>query len=363
MKKFVLLIIMILNCIFSSTLLASDNYELNTILKNEMKSNDVFREVQQKFNSETATEYGGAYLDEEGNLNVNIVGEGKKVKELFENKDVNFHKVNYTYESLDSLYKLLSDDMLDLNISLVEVDQQNNKVVVYTEDIDNSEGIKKLTKNSSALEVRKKDFVIKPTYDVVNGSEGVSGTQTFTIGVGAIKNGYKGWLVPGHISAAIGDYVKYNGSNIGKVDTKKFSGSVDASFVRRTNSSANLVDYFPTGDFYTDWDTNSYIAGSSVTAYGKQSGKQSGTILNNNVSYVVDVNGTTIKITNAVKADYLAIQGDSGAAVTKYRTGGKRGVLGLQSASSFDQNGTHQFSLYTKIDNIANDLNVSISVN
>lgn len=160
MKKFVLLIIMILNCIFSSTLLASDNYELNTILKNEMKSNDVFREVQQKFNSETATEYGGAYLDEEGNLNVNIVGEGKKVKELFENKDVNFHKVNYTYESLDSLYKLLSDDMLDLNISLVEVDQQNNKVVVYTEDIDNSEGIKKLTKNSSALEVRKKDMML-----------------------------------------------------------------------------------------------------------------------------------------------------------------------------------------------------------
>ena len=34
MKKFVLLIIMILNCIFSSTLLASDNYELNTISVN-----------------------------------------------------------------------------------------------------------------------------------------------------------------------------------------------------------------------------------------------------------------------------------------------------------------------------------------
>jgi len=109
------------------------------------------------------SEYGGVYLDAEGILNVNIVGEAKNIKNLLKDSNVKYHNVKYTKKQLSEINNSLCDRLIELGISAMELDQANNKVIVYLENPDDTKKIDNIKKiiDSPAIEYKKFESEIK----------------------------------------------------------------------------------------------------------------------------------------------------------------------------------------------------------
>lgn len=119
-------------------------------------------ELQKKY----LNEYGGSYLDEKGILNINILHGGRNIKKIIQNQNVKYHDVKFTYMYLKEIYNMLSEQMKDLNIYVVELDERNNKVIIYLKDLEDSQEIDKFISDLNAIEYKKADFII----DVYSGS-------------------------------------------------------------------------------------------------------------------------------------------------------------------------------------------------
>ena len=102
-------------------------------------------------------EYGGAYIDKLGNLNINIVGNSiKKFKVIVSDNKVVYHRVKYSYTELDKIMNILNKKMKEFNISAMVLDERDNSVCVYLVDL-NETHIKKIKKliDSNAIKFKK----------------------------------------------------------------------------------------------------------------------------------------------------------------------------------------------------------------
>jgi len=90
-------------------------------------------------------QYGGIYI-EDGIYHINLVGSTDDFQDKVKLDNVSFHSVNYSLKYLNSVAKVLTDNMLNLDISVITTDEKDNKVYIYIKDIDDSkiEGIKKV---------------------------------------------------------------------------------------------------------------------------------------------------------------------------------------------------------------------------
>ncbi|MDR3601602.1 MAG: hypothetical protein P4L49_14165 [Desulfosporosinus sp.] len=321
-----------------------------------------------QFNNTYASEYGGAYIDEEGTLNVNIVGDGQNIKKLIESANtkainINYHSIKYSLQNLKDMDNSLCDRLVELGIKALEVDEKNNKLIIYLKDLQDTQKIQNIKKiiDSPAIEYQKMEgeIVTSVALNVVNGTAAntTEVIQGFTMGVGATRNGVKGWIIPGHLTDGVGKDISYQDWLIGTIQAKDFGGSVDAGFAARKTSGGpyNIVNYFYNGDYYDSWDSYNYSSGTTITFYGAASKKQSGYILDNDFTFTPgDHPDVTLK--HVVKASYLAALGDSGGPVTYYHaTNSSRSVIGIQSCISTSP----QYSVYTTIYDIEQALGVS----
>lgn len=319
-----------------------------------------------QFNNTYASEYGGAYIDEKGTLNVNIVGDGPNIKKLIESANtktinIKYHSVKYSLQNLKDMDNSLCDRLVELGIKALEVDEKNNKLIIYLKDLQDAQKIENIKKiiDSPAIEYQKMDgeIVTSASLNVVNGTAAntTEVIQGFTMGVGAVRNGVKGWIIPGHLTDGVGKDISYQDWLIGTTQAKYFGGSADAGFAARKTSGGpyNIVNYFYNGDYYDSWDHYSYSSGTTVTFYGAASNKQSGYILDNDFTFTPG-NRPDVTLKHVVKASYLAKLGDSGGPVTHY-SNSSRSVIGIQSCISTSP----QFSVYTTIYNIEQALGVS----
>jgi hypothetical protein len=375
LKKFLSLFFVLLLTVGTTSIVFGDNLESSsktTALKKQTEALEKKVKIMEKIkkNKKYEDDYAGSYIDEEGNLNINFVGE---VAEDLKIDKVKYHKVKYSLKHLDSVTTELTDSMVDLGITMIEPNEIDNKVYVYLKNI-NPEMINKVKKvfNSSAIEFKSQELTIQNTAtEIINGNKSyINNSGGYgTIGFAAQKGTKKGIVTHGH-GLNVGDVTKYQtstGSEYGKVTAVKFSGNVDAAFVELNDTL--FKTYVPTYKFMNgDTYTSAYVSNSDITvgqsleAYGGNSGKQYGEVLAKNVSYTV---GNTT-ITNAVKSSYKAIKGDSGAGVRWHRYVGSAStlphVMGVQSASALGANDdwvSGSYTLFTTVDNIFFHLNLS----
>jgi hypothetical protein len=180
---------------------------------------------------------------------------------------------------------------------------------------------------------------------VINGNQTVINNFELTVGFAAKdSSGDAGFVTAGHINANDDDDVYYNGSHCGDVDGSQNSGSVDATFVDLRYPFLG-TKWLPTKEFmngntYYSVNTSDYflIQGVGIYAYEDVSGKEFGTLLSTSYDFLDENNNLR---TDFVQANYVAIPGDSGAAVTM--TGYWGGstfhvkVIGVQSHSWLNQ--------------------------
>lgn len=361
-----LFLISLIICIITSMLFfinssASNSENIFEKQQNALKHNEMIRKMfKDKYRKEYPTYFAGCYIDDEGNLNVNISGDDKQeIKNLVKDDKVKVHKVKYSLEYLENIINTLNPKMGELGITRIRLSEKNNKVYIYLNTLNESSiNYINAIANTSAIEVNKNECDIKltSTTEVINGKEIKFGSDSGgpTIAFGVIdNNGNKGVVTAGHIQNAIGTSAYYNGVKIGTL-TRKTVGSADASFIKFDNSSTTwkTTRKFMNGDnFYNWYNTYSYPENTAVRMYGRRSGLTTGNINSNNESY----SAAGYYFCDMVSATYSSQNGDSGAAVTTYVSGQYPGnyILGMQSATD----GT--LSYFAKLGNCLNNLSVT----
>lgn len=318
--------------------------------------------------------YAGVYLNEDGNLVVNYIGSENVFKNQVPTTNTLYRQVNNSLESLEETQKTYQDMLGEYGIQAVELSIKNNSVIVTYDSEAEVSYLNTLDLDDNVqFQSATTDMVTQFTTDVINGNAGgiTSGNagKSFTIGCRAKNSSNNvGVLVPGHLFAGSGTKIYYNGGStaMGTVKVSQCAGNVDATFVQ-TNSSFTPTLKFADGDSYeyTSVDTGIYglREGLAVSLHGWKSGKTYGEVLSTSYSEVVG----GIKMTNMVKCDYVAIGGDSGAAVTYDRyissASSKVSVMGLQSFSLLSTNNTwitgKSYSCFSRIDYIFNTLGLS----
>lgn len=355
---------------------------ISTFQVNQNKSLESYQFVRdnlsKKYLKATPDYYAGSYLDSEGNLVFNLANsDGKEIKDLLENSNIDstkikFNNVKYSLSYLEGVLSILKESMVNLGISATELDEQNNKIYIYLDSLDKEKinKINNILKISDMIEFKKQELVIKSTATttVKNGTSVTVNGYGATIGFAAkeTSTGKIGFVIPGHMKfvASVGDTVKYNGSNMGKISNMIFSGGTDACFVTRNDTTWKATKSFMNGDAWSSFYTLGYTypQNTAITAYEGVSGKQTGVILSNDFSYTY---GGTI-LTSMCKSSYKAIEGDSGGAVCTQNSASPNDntlkcITGMQSASALNSDGswgTGCYSIFSKITNITSDLGV-----
>lgn len=391
MKKLLILFL----TLFSIGILNIQTVSGKTLGEKELKQSELLSEYS-KFMKKSSSyvdfddEYGGAYFDDFGNLVLNVVAD-KKVKfmknntlnEKFEVKEVKY-SLKEINKSIKEVEKLIKIGVIE---SVARSEMDNTLIVTMGE---NSSENKKVVKSIAKLDniiFEESVIGIEATFTtnyVTNGtSASISlnypnqdSSTSVTIGFAARNSsGDAGFVTTGHGDIGTGNNVNceeyfWNCGDVRQIQYEDYSHS-DAAFVELRTPFIGY-NYKPTldfmnGDSYEDvtqidslelWDL--FIQNSTIYAYGAESGKQPGKIL---ATYYSDEVGG-IQLNGFVKCDYIAVLGDSGAAVTFFRNS-DRMVMGLQSYSGLDDvyhtywvTGK-SYSCFSTVTNIFNDLNLS----
>ena len=148
---------------FNNQKVAVEQYH---IMLKEFKSNKANRS---NINKEYPDNFGGSYIDKEGNLNINIVGEdANDIKALLKSDKVKYHKVkyskNYLEELVDKLNKCAIEHPDEFGIEQVVLSESNNKIIVYLRNMSDNEinAVKKIV-DSPAIEFAKSLGRVTPT--------------------------------------------------------------------------------------------------------------------------------------------------------------------------------------------------------
>lgn len=123
-----------------------------------------------KFGDRYPDDYGGAYIDDDGVLNINAVGgKVKSIEEMGKNYKIKYHNVKYSLNYLTEIVDTLSSKMNKLEIFSVSLDEIENKVIVCLDNLtpEKIEKISKLINNSSAVEYKPQgDITVKFDDDI-----------------------------------------------------------------------------------------------------------------------------------------------------------------------------------------------------
>lgn len=338
-------------------------------LINQGKASEYYQKLIHSFNAAgilKATDfpeyYGGAYINDEGKLIINVTSNTASISQDFnkriETDEFILKPCKYSYSKLTSIMDTLNTYKLKeaaspiwANFNSYALLDDQNSIVVYLNEY-NQEQIdmfKKQVLDSSAIEFRKAVGEIRDEINVNPGSSITSGSSGGSVGYRAKLDGVVGIVTAGHL-ASLNDDIEKGGTVFATVTAYQESGSVDASFCEITDS-----DYTPTNTLDGTSNTLSKTisepgVGTVINKIGASTGHTSGKVLSTNAS--LTVNGETF--TNLTSADYTSAPGDSGGIVYSYiASTNTRLTLGIHKAAS----GTTRY--YVKANEINSDLGTS----
>lgn len=355
---------------------ANTNFSISPQLQQESKdaeANRLYQKIIDYVEADSDIQYSGAFIDDEGILNVGLVGKENKYRNVFKelavNTPIKFYNGKHTYKHLrKAQIDLRKADWLklDLGISSVYVDESKNKLVIGLQDKSaNTDNIKEFVLKNTALQTE--DFVFEhegPAYPQANTvygglevqSENPYGTDEFsTLSFGAIDSaGNYGVVISGHSNAGEGTAVYEGNEYIGEV-TKDPSGTrySDASFVKtQWTTVKGYIFSLPVNTYIS----SNYIAvGALVVRHGDNSGSDQGKIV---AKYVDKAMTGGYKyndgyVLDAIKTDVVSVAGDSGAAVTSPKNAsGYVQIYGVHAAGSSTN------SWYSPIEDVISELDL-----
>jgi hypothetical protein len=331
------------------------------------------------------TDYAGLYFGDDGKLVVNVIGDERRkasvvgyVEKYGGHLGVKIVEQKHTLAELMKALAILSEDLEGHGLLSAGLNEKLNRVCVDVRKIDASleASLEKLV-DMALVQLRETDlaYTLTSTVTVTPGSAGVNANGAFTVAWGALHDGDKGFLIPGHASTATsGATVLYESYVLGTTSASYFSEGRDAAFVSRSTSPDTFVcnEYFPENSIAVPYNISSnFTIGQPLYAYGAVSGLQTGAVLETNYSTVFD--GVTQ--TGLIKSSYRAVEGDSGAPVFHVFVGPVTpqaaredpayitAAFGMQSGSALAQTGAwveDSFSVFSTLSTITSGTGISL---
>lgn len=372
MKRLLLILLLFLS-LFSFTSVSA-NSKTEKISEKEIKQAESLWHYQNllksaKLYANFDDEFGGVYLNAEGKIVINIVA-GKKdnfIDSLKVSEEAIIVEVDYSLKEINNEQERIGKLYKELNIVSIGRSEKLNTLIITIDG--NFDENKKTIEQSSSLNnlvVVQKNPIgsIEDTASyTTNGEYTNINNLGYSVGFAARNSsGDPGFVTAGH-SLSNGDDAYCDSSHCGDVNGCNNDGDVDASFIKLRTGWLPTKN-FMNGDSYSSAQAVSQyvVVGTSLSAYGATSGKELGEILDASFDFLSG--GTWF--TDFVQADYVAIGGDSGAAVTYWIYIGTgiylRTVMSIQGKSNLVNlqwvDGT-SFSLSSKVNNIYDELNLS----
>lgn len=330
-----------------------------------------FQKKMKKSADEYPDYYGGAYINDNDILTINVTTDSTDIKEelqeVTQDQEVGFKKVKYEYSQLLDLYNMLGNKITDSQIADqvtgFYVDEVNNRIMVAMKDLSFVARFKEEISDSLMIAFEQGEEIdINATTKFKPGAQLVDDTAGF-----GYSSGYRcrkitsdGNYTIGVISAAHGNALKNkisaaSGLSFGVVFTRKYSGNVDASYMRCLNSHydlSNVIKYsgssLAAGKYF-----KTVPVGTTVYKTGDTTHLTSGKVLSNNSSCTYD----NKNFVDYICSSYKCADGDSGGLVYA-DSSGKYQIVGSHVASSYSAS-TGYRSYAVKVTNVISALGVT----
>jgi len=338
-------------------------------LKSQSKASEAYQKLVKSFDpvgtpdaSDFPEYYGGAFVNDEGKLVINVTDNAasisQDIKKRIGTDEFILKPSKYSFKTLTGImntlntYKLKkADSPISANFNSYALLDAQNSIVVYLDEYSQEqiEEFKKQVLDSPAIEFKKATGKVKDEINVNPGSSITSGGSGGSVGYRARRDGVDGIVTAGHLAALNAD-VEKDGTVFASCTARQYSGSVDASFCEITDT-----DYTPTNTLDGTSNTLSTTisepgVGTVINKIGASTGHTSGKVISTNAS--VTIGGVTF--TNLTSADYSSAPGDSGCIVYSYISStNTRLTLGIHKASD----GTTRY--YVKANQINSALGTS----
>ncbi len=292
-----------------------------------------------------------------------------------------FQKAKYSYDYLTALTEMLSaelsakhnnpesiwsevaciallDDANRISVEIVDLNQE--KSARFANEAYMSEAIV-----LNAVDNYPSDFAAAihcgtPIYTQLN-----SNYTNGSIGYPAIRYGSGGneigFVTAAHVFSSVGVPIPYTAggtsewARIPDDDATRYSGTVDASFLKTNNNIAYVSNRVLTssGTTLTNGFTSAPV-GTYVCKAGKMTNQTYGTIESINARF--PINGQTF--TDLIKTTCDGVAGDSGGVLYTIGNNGFGTIVGITKGGDYAADGSTIYTYYTKASNIYSVLNV-----
>ena len=305
------------------------------------------------------------------------------------NSLIKFVKFTFSYNYLQQVLNCIEDIMIEYNVTMVQISDENNQVLVFTKDNNKISNIIQYLESKGLYEQGAISFICDPLVnfsktletsyggesifytDPIPGRPGYVNVSRGTIGVQAVNNvtGELGILTNEHVAPMGKDmyYGEHFDSTLPSLFTKRiFLGTPSITHSGNTTDAS----FVPFAD-QSDWEISPYskynstifnnillgtnsqiINGRSITKIGQTTGITNGIIKNSNTS--VNVDGTIFS--NVIIYTNSSQGGDSGGPVY-YNDGTNLFLIGLNFAGGTISN--TPVGVACRISNVMSDLNVT----
>lgn len=320
--------------------------------------------------------YGGAYIDEKGELVVLLVENSAEEIGVIQadtgNTSIKTVSCEYSYNDLVLVINQINDNLdffSNNGISITEMyeDVYANRVKIGVLDLDKEkENIIRQVIDLPCMEFfRANELCCTTTAIDVEGGDEIQGYdgQASTLGFGATRNGIEGFVIAGHHGDDIGELIKRGDTVIGYVTATAFAdqSTADAAFITKTADVNSTYEIDAYACHYLATSISDMPIGTVVYAYGSQTGLTSGKVVSNLALVSYDLNNddiTDVQLKLQSLAEYTVVSGDSGAPVFTVHDvyNGKITckLLGITSGRNAAGN-----AVFSKYYNIALELNVT----
>lgn len=284
------------------------------------------------------TFYGGAFINENGDLVVNTVGDSiqsrRSLTEKIGDLNIQTQVCQYSYKALSSTMDKLNDYMFDesnkvnieeLGLNSIYLSDKDNKIFVELENF-SSEEIQKFKSQvitSPMIEYKKSESLAVVHADINCGS-GIESANVGSYYLGSVGYRARGWdNRPGFVASAhviTNNYqdVFKNGLLIGNATQRQLSGpgGIDAVLIE-VNSSYTPTNYIEKTGEFVPTTVLEPIMGTRVSMRGYTTqAVSSGVITNTNATVRFTMpDKSVITFSNLAGAGYYGAAGDSGGIV------------------------------------------------
>lgn len=176
-----------------------------------LKLNKSFGDVVNRKASDYPDYYGGAFINDDGNLVIYVKGDVDKYKEDFKKRagtdEIYFKNCTYSYKELTEImdtlnaYKLENqDDSIYANFNNYAIVDAENRIVVELDNYDDEQikAFKKQIIDSPAIEFKKASGKIEFLTTVKPGEEIITNNSGGFVGYRAMRGSVAGFVIAGH---------------------------------------------------------------------------------------------------------------------------------------------------------------------